>query len=59
MGDPSVVTVEKNGERQTFSGKSAGTASLTIEGTDPATAATASTTAVADASGDSGDTSSE
>lgn len=59
VGDPSVVTVEKNGERQTFSGKSAGTASLTIEGTDPAAAATASTTAAADASGDSGDTSSE
>ena len=48
VGDPSVVTVEKNGERQTFSGKSAGTSTLTIEGTDPEAATTASTTSSSD-----------
>lgn len=53
VGDPSVVTVEKNGERQTFSGKSAGTSSLTIEGTDPEAAATASTTGSARSSSSS------
>ncbi len=54
VGDPSVVTVEKNGERQTFSGKSAGTSTLTIEGTDPEAATTASTTS-ASSSSDSSD----
>lgn len=56
VGDPSVVTVEKNGERQTFSGKSAGTASLTIEGTDPEAATAADTSS--DSSDDSSDSSS-
>lgn len=56
VGDPSVVTVEKNGERQTFSDKSAGTSSLTIEGTDPEAAAAASTT---DSASDSSDGSSD
>lgn len=35
VGDPSVVTVEKNGERQSFSGKSAGTSTLTHRGDGP------------------------
>ena len=53
VGDPSVVTVEKNGERQTFSGKTSGTSTLTIEGTDPDAATTASTTSSSSDSSDS------
>lgn len=47
VGDPSVVTVEKNGERQRLSGKTGGVASITIQGTDPSAATTASTTEAA------------
>lgn len=47
VGDPSVVTVDKNGERQRLSGKTGGVASITIQGTDPTTATTASTTEAA------------
>lgn len=46
--DPSSVTVEKNGAIQSFSSKSAGLSSITIEGTDPAAAA-AATAATTDA----------
>lgn len=52
--DPSSVTVEKNGAVQSFSSKSAGLSSLTIEGTDPAAAA-AATAATTQASDDSED----
>ncbi len=40
VGDPSVVTVTKNGERQVFGNKSAGVSSLTIQGTDPSASTT-------------------
>lgn len=40
VGDPSVVTVDKNGERQRLSGKTGGVASITIQGTDPTAATT-------------------
>lgn len=56
--DPSSVTVEKNGEVQAFSSKSAGLSTLTIEGTDPAAAA-AATAAATDSSEDSEDDSSD
>ncbi len=35
VGDPSVVTVQKNGERQVFGSKSGGVSTLSIQGTDP------------------------
>ena len=55
VGDPSVVTVEKNGERQSFSGKSAGTSTLTIEGTDPGAATTEAATSGSRSSSSSSD----
>lgn len=56
--DASSVTVEKNGEVQSFAGKSAGLSSITIEGTDPAAAAaaTAATTSSEDDSSEDSDT---
>lgn len=53
--DPSSVTVEKNGEIQTFSTKSAGLSSLTIQGTDPAAAAAATANTIDDAEDGSDD----
>ena len=44
VGDPSVVTVDKNGERQQLSGKTGGVASITIQGTDPSAASTEAAT---------------
>lgn len=60
--DASSVTVEKNGEVQSFTSKSAGLSSMTIEGTDPeaaaaATAATTESDSSDDSSGDSSDSS--
>ena len=46
VGDPSVVTVEKNGERQSFSG---------IEGTDPDAATTEAATSGSRSSSSSSD----
>ena len=39
-GDPSVVTVTKNGEAVTFSAKASGVGTVTIEGTQPQTTST-------------------
>ncbi len=35
VGDPSAVTVKKNGEQQVFGSKSGGVSTLSIQGTDP------------------------
>ncbi len=52
VGDPSVVTVSKNGDRQVFSSKSAGVSTLTIQGTDPSATTDASTDDSSDTSDD-------
>ena len=59
VSDPGVVTVTKNGERQTFGSKSAGVSSVTIQGTNPSAATTASTMASAGSPDDDSDSSEE
>ena len=56
--DPSAVTVEKNGERVQLSSKTAGLASITIQGTDPAAATTGAATTDAASDKESGSKSS-
>ncbi len=53
VGDPSVVTVQKNGEKQVFGSKSGGVSTLSIQGTDPNASSDEATTDSSDASDES------